>query len=978
MSLLVFALLCFAEPFLARRAQTKTHRFNFDSGGRQQDSKDFVSDDNFLDAQRLASELRNPMMTNNVQLDNTSLNSQEHLKQRSRHVLSSVEASNVELEDPAESWNHTALKSQSPIGSSQKLNSLSKLLLELNPTAAFNHIGSRVNIAGTPNLARPQRPLDVIRSPTTHMQASRGCFGSGRRHSTSGRGGKRSNPSSKSRSRVTDSSSPRVAVLGGTISGTIAARQIALSGVSVDLFRNLNDPKRAISSMHPLCEYEAATFVLRDDDSSDFEQEVKRWLDLGLVEDIPKFWFGQIDANGKAQEAQTPGRRLMPRGGFFSLIDSLIADLPDRVDVRAEQLVKMSRDADKWLLHDRDGVDFGKYDSVICAFDALPRAARKASQKQLLESALPHANSIIASAARAQMCSSMTVVLHFDPPLEVPYDSILFKGVPELQFATRNFKKHQKYRGINEKYDTWTVVSTPAWSFQQRSNHKGKWNKKKVGGMIIKAFCDAVGGNPMTARQIIPTFHMQGASYITQIQKGEPCAFDAKSGLGWCGDMFGGTGPAGAVNSGLAAAKLVAASTAGKRTSVLPGEAEWGLRNAREGDEDIASIVGPGTGRAEPKDGLDHTWETAVRIARGANVQAADSYKQARKFGAIGEDRYGHEDGPWTVPLKGNKPRAASTMSTVATRSKPQAVSTTSRVPRLQCTKVADGILKVAGLPADVQSELLRSVFPQGARGKCGGLYSAKSGMIELQRGKAWSVTAGSKVDWSDLGLHGSHTVQLEKLGGSVVSDVLQSIKEAAPKVLGDFSPDSLRVAFENMHGRSIQPGKTLCGWSRDRDRVGDNDGDPKVCIILGSSKISHGYKKRKSDQESLDVGLRPGDVLVIYGPGRSWFSAVNGFQREESAERQPFDFAHIWLQDHRRLQKLRPNVYSSIHHPPTPAAGSPDYKWMQFLYTVTGERSPDGSLLVEMSDSTSAKGAGGARSEAKVEQQSKDEWVIA
>jgi hypothetical protein len=267
-----------------------------------------------------------------------------------------------------------------------------------------------------------------------------------------------------------------------------------------------------------------------------------------------------------------------------------------------------------------------------------------------------------------------------------------------------------------------------------------------------------------------------------------------------------------------------------------------------------------------------------------------------------------------------------------------------------------DGILKISGLPSDAQNMLLHEVFPIGAQGVCGGLYDTRSGIIQAGHGKTWSAAAGSEISWSDFGLHGHHTVELDSLGGGTVDKVLRAIKDAAPDILGSFSPDSVRVAFENMHGRTIRPGHTLCGWSRDRDRVDDKDQNPKICIVLGSAKIWHSYKYRKEDRESLDVDLRPGDVLVLYGPSRSWVSAVNGFEpRKSLVEESPFDFAHIWLQDHRRLKRLRPEVYNSIHHPSTPVVGGAEYKWMQFAYTVS-QCGTDGRMLVEISDGTSSK----------------------
>jgi hypothetical protein len=475
---------------------------------------------------------------------------------------------------------------------------------------------------------------------------------------------------------------------------------------------------------------------------------------------------------------------------------------------------------------------------------------------------------------------------------------------------------------------------------------------------MVNAFCRAMKCSPGRARQIIPTFHWEGCSYITQVEKGEPCAFDAESGLGWCGDIFGGVGPKGAFMSGLAAGSLVAAFTTGSRKSVLPGEAEWNLREAREGDEDIVSVAGKETGRYEKDDGLDHTWETAERAGGGERVVKADSYAKVRKYGALGDERFSHKDGPWSAPAVSKDHSASKTQ-------------TAGGLLKLSCEKIDDGILKLTGMSPDVQSKLLRAVFPPGAQGVCGGLYDGRSGKIEVGRNKDWSVKDGAEVPWSELGLHGHHSVQMNELRGIIVEKVLNAIKKASPpEVLGDFSPDSIKVSFEMMHGRTIREGQTLCGWSKDGDRADDNDKSPKLCIILGSAKIWKGYKYRKEDRDSLDVDLSPGDVLVLYGPARTWVSAVNGFEPQKAPA--PFDFAHVWIQDHRSLQQKRPDVYEKIHHPPQPVSGGNEYKWMQYAYTVLDKRASesDDQVMVEMSDGTSVKrerSTGNAHGQAKV-----------
>jgi len=744
----------------------------------------------------------------------------------------------------------------------------------------------------------------------------------------------------------TPSVTMQVAVLGGTLSGVVAARRLSESGARVHLFRNLNDPKRNINSLHPICEYQSSTFVLRSDAPREFSEEVGHWQHSGLVEPAPNFQSVHIDAQGNVQHMEPKGRRFSPHGGFFALLDSLIEQLAGSVDVKAQQLEWMSRDkSGKWWLHRAgDNTQFGPYDVVLHAFDALPRAVRKASHKQLLESALPHSANVIASAARSPMCSSMVVVLHFDPPLQVPYDSIVFDGIPELQFASRNPKQHQAYRGIREKHDTWTVVATPAWSLLQRPGGKsngvswqGKWDKVKVGKTIQRAFGRALHIDVDKGRQIIPTFHWEGCSYITQVLKGAPCAFDAECGLGWCGDLFGGMGPTGAVVSGFHAAAVTMAFQTSNPKSVLPGEGDWGMRPSQPDDEDIMTITGPATGREDqPNDGLDHTWQTAVRCALGEQVVHADSYRNQRRQGAMGDrPNFRNKDGPWMAPSLQRDDRASRL--------------DTGKLPRLRCQTIDGGILRVTGMPLQSQRALLRAVFPADARGVCGGLYDARRGTIDIGYGEKWPCSGTFQASWTDVGMHGNHTVDWEAVEGDIVNQVLASIKQCASEVLGNFSPDCVRVAYENMRGRTIRQGQTLCGWSRDRDRVDNSDGSPKICVVLGNAKIQHGYKYSKEDRESLDVELCPGDVLILHGPARTWCSAVNGFQ--DHAGSFPFDFAHVWFLDHRRLQKVNPDIYASIHQPSTPAPGGPEYKWMQFAYKVLGAEEGEEEVRMEVSD---------------------------
>jgi hypothetical protein len=725
-----------------------------------------------------------------------------------------------------------------------------------------------------------------------------------------------------------------VAILGGTLSAVVLAKKLVALGHKVYLIRNLNDPKRSISNLHVICEYQMATVIVQPDDPKDFKDEVKQWLDQGFAEHAVKFRSCTMTAQGeiKAKALPVGCQRIRPLGGFFALIDALMQQLPEEVKVEEHQIESVSRDGQSWTLHGRDGRHYGPFSAIIFAFDALPRASRKASQKQLLEKALPISASVIESAAYAQMSSSMAVCLHFDPPLCVDFDTIVYEDHPILKFVSRNAKDDQTYRGLREKYDTWTVVATPEWSFRQRpdagcvSNPKANksWDKRKVGAALVRAFGDALGQDLKRARLVVPTFHWEGCSYIAKVVSGPQCAFDASVGLGWCGDQFGGSGPAGAASSAVAISELVHQYNHGELVSSLPGKDQWALRQASPTDEDTLSITGPVTGRQERQDGLDDTWKLAVSLAAGEHVESADSYKKFRKNGPMGDNR---PQGPWAGRCSADL--------------------------KLTCEIICDGLMKLTGLSKEVQDLLLQSAFQSGS-GVCGGLWDAKKQYIDMGQGEALPGMCPQNVSLADMALHGSHVLNWDSVG-SKTYEVFEAIKASVPnpKILQNFEPDCVRVAFENMRGRTIRKGQTLCGWSRDNDRSSNHDCSPKVLLVLGKSKITRGFKYAKEDRASLDVPLLPGDVLVMYGDARQWVSAVNAYEYIQEADG-PFDFVHMWFSDHRRLKLERPAIYNSIHCPRVPHPGDAEYKWMQFAYTLDAGRSAKRFLEVELHDSAS------------------------
>lgn len=260
----------------------------------------------------------------------------------------------------------------------------------------------------------------------------------------------------------------------------------------------------------------------------------------------------------------------------------------------------------------------------------------------------------------------------------------------------------------------------------------------------------------------------------------------------------------------------------------------------------------------------------------------------------------------------------------------------------------ADGCVWLGTLPPALQAALACEAFAPGAAGVCGGLV--KGQRVLGAHGQTYEPVGEASVPWGGLGLHGSHAMRWSPADGGAAGAVLAALHAAAPRLpaaardaLRRFEPSALRVSFEAMGGRSIGASGSLCGWSGDRLRGGAADGTPRLLVLLGSAEsVIESFKYTKSDEESLDVPLRPGELLLLYGEARGWLSAVTGFTPALSSKADagaglgvPFDFAHLSLLDLRQYEKSKPKEFGALLTPPRPSPRDSSYRWMQNTYTV-------------------------------------------
>ena len=476
----------------------------------------------------------------------------------------------------------------------------------------------------------------------------------------------------------------RIAVLGRTLSSLFFVRELQerLSKkdipVEIALFPAMFDPARNIYTPHAICEFSSSKFWVTAG-LLGRENEQLCALEATFTDKYLRPWQKQ----GRVTESAADGYGSPPsfsakKGGMFQLLLDMEQELlgDDVVCHDSLQLTQMWYDeaARKWSLYSEfvkgskqgdwysahqvpDSSTF--YDHVIMGFDLDPRGARKASYKQMLESALPATCSVIRCLASTPCASAMTCVVEFegDNP-DVQADTCLYG--PELdkggvlEVAERlEPESHAAGRGLRfGRSAVWNLTASIKWSKSVRSSFNGGWDKRKVEANLVEAFRELPQAKQYGRyKGLVPCFHWQGAWPLSALDHQKPsCIYDAACKLGYASDafVFLNAGASTSTVRQLRAcnllhpfksardlAELVAQDLEEQspEPSRLPSRAEFKFRSellsgSRQLQEDYADC-----GRSDPQDGLDHTWPTAVQLARDDSlvIHQADSLKKYRK-----------------------------------------------------------------------------------------------------------------------------------------------------------------------------------------------------------------------------------------------------------------------------------------------------------------------------------------------------------
>ncbi|MEY3668367.1 MAG: hypothetical protein RL572_1907 [Pseudomonadota bacterium] len=336
------------------------------------------------------------------------------------------------------------------------------------------------------------------------------------------------------------SASPRIAILGAGIAGLACARVLSEAGVDVQVFEKSRGVSGRMSTRRSedwQCDHGAQYFTARD---PLFHAEVQRWMAAGAA----ALWTPRMRVFDRAEAAA--GRVHVASVERFVGTPGMTAPgrlLAQGLRVHTQcHVASLRRDDGLWQLQDAQGQVHGGYHAVLLAIPA-PQAAA------LLQDVAP---ALAARAASVHMRPSWALMLQYDAPLPVAFDAAFVNAGP-LRWIARDSSKPGR-----PAQQTWLLHGTAAWSATCLEAERETVAEQMLDAFALVTGCDARA--QLRARTLHRWLYADSERPL-----GEPCLWNARSGMGLCGDWLQDDKVEGAWRSGRKLAAQVLATVVAPR-----------------------------------------------------------------------------------------------------------------------------------------------------------------------------------------------------------------------------------------------------------------------------------------------------------------------------------------------------------------------------------------------------------------------------
>jgi renalase len=317
-----------------------------------------------------------------------------------------------------------------------------------------------------------------------------------------------------------------VAVIGAGIAGLACATVLKQAKLRVSLFDKSKGPAGRMSTRRGdtwECDHGAQYFTARD---PDFRAEVAHWEQAGVA--------GRWQPRIKVWDGLSLQDRLSSLERFVGVprMTSPARVLADSHDLTCQATIQeLTRHPEGWSLKSAElGWSPERFDAILLAVPA-PQAV------PLLSVIAPEFSLLAQS---ANMRGAWAMMLRYASPVDLPFDAVFANAGP-LRWVARNSSKPGR-RG-NE---TWLLHASPEWS---EANIEA--NTEYVASVLLAAFAELGGPEP----QAWTAHRWRYADTEPALELG--CLWDARTGLGLCGDWLNGGKVQGAWLSGKALAQRV-------------------------------------------------------------------------------------------------------------------------------------------------------------------------------------------------------------------------------------------------------------------------------------------------------------------------------------------------------------------------------------------------------------------------------------